>query len=68
MPRQCIWCQSLRDVPSAGDRVVLLVNNLGSTTALEMHGAAAAAACLVQTQLKASGPQALRSWQRSDCF
>ncbi|KAL4420321.1 hypothetical protein ABPG77_010226 [Micractinium sp. CCAP 211/92] len=36
-----------------GERVALLVNNLGSTTALEMHGAAAAAARLVETQLKA---------------
>lgn len=39
----------------AGDRVALLVNNLGSTTPLEMHGAAAAAARLVHTQLKVSG-------------
>ncbi|KAL4434444.1 hypothetical protein ABPG75_000885 [Micractinium tetrahymenae] len=37
-----------------GDRVVLLVNNLGSTTPLEMHGAAAAAARLVQSQLNAT--------------
>lgn len=35
----------------AGERVALLVNNLGSTTALEMHVAAHAAAQLVQSQL-----------------
>jgi len=48
---------SLPSIPcAAGDRVALLVNNLGSTTQLEMHGAAGAAARLVQSQLQVRRP------------